>query len=264
VLHASGTSNQGHVRPTNEDCFGIDAPLGLCVVADGMGGHNAGEVAARMAVDAVTEYIRKSASNRAGGYGPFGVNPSLSHDGNLLQTAIQLANIEILEAAMSTPGFSGMGTTIVAAFVRGQRLSVAHVGDSRLYLRSGKRLRQLTRDDSWTATVLAHDSRTNGSQLRNHPLGHALTNVVGTHPRTEVHITEATLESGDLLLLTTDGVHGPLDVGRMERVLADGGDASRLAASLVAAALTHGSCDNCTAIVAEYLTDSSTTQSHSV
>ena len=91
------------------------------VVADGMGGHQAGEVAARLAVDTVTGYVRGAAANRAGGYGPFGFNPSLSHDGNLLQTAVHLANMQILEAAIDAPGRSGMGTTIVVAFVRGDR-----------------------------------------------------------------------------------------------------------------------------------------------
>lgn len=255
VLHAFGISDKGRVRATNEDCFSIDEGLGLCIVADGMGGHNAGEVAARIAVDTVSGYVRGAASNRAGAYGPFGVNPSLSHDGNLLQTAVHLANMQILERAVSAQECSGMGTTIVAAFVRGRCLSIAHVGDSRLYLLSQGRLRQLTNDDSWTASVLAQDPETDAATLRNHPLRHALTNVVGAHPRTDVHITEATLEAGDVLALTTDGVHGPLDERRIEQILAEGGDAAGKAGSLVAAALSTGSRDNCTAVVAEYLPD---------
>ena len=253
MLHAFGITDKGLVRATNEDCFCVDEGLGLCVVADGMGGHNAGEVAARIAVDTVSGYVRGAASNRAGAYGPFGANPSLSHDGNLLQTAVHLANMQILEQAVSAKECSGMGTTIVAAFVRGRSLSIAHVGDSRLYLLSQGRLRQLTDDDSWTASVLAQDPGADAAMLQHHPLRHALTNVVGgAHPQTDVHITEATLEAGDVLALTTDGVHGPLDERRIEQILVEGVDAASKAGNLVAAALATGSRDNCTAVVAEY------------
>ena len=254
VLRAYGITDKGRVRPTNEDCFGIDERVGLCVVADGMGGHNAGEVASRIAVDTVTGYIRKSAT-AVSAYGPFGFNPSLSREGNLLQTAIRLANVEIMETADSSPECLGMGTTIVAALVRDNRLSIAHVGDSRLYLFDGTRLRQLTHDDSWTAAVLAQNPETDSEVLRHHPLRHALTNVVGTHPRTEVHLAEERLEGGELLVLTTDGVHGLLDEHNIEQVLHDREDAAKMAERLVAAALAQGSRDNCTAIVATFVAD---------
>ena len=109
MLRAYGLSDKGHVRHTNEDCFGIDEHLGLCVLADGMGGHNAGEVAARMVVDTVTDYVRSAASNKAGAYGPFGTDPRLSHDGNLLRTAVHLANTQILEAAVTMRECQGWG-----------------------------------------------------------------------------------------------------------------------------------------------------------
>lgn len=255
MLRAYGLTDKGHVRPTNEDCFDIDDRLGLCIVADGMGGHNAGEVAARIAVDTVADYMRTAASSRAEAYGPFGVNSALSHDGNLLRTAVHLANTQVLEAAVTARECSGMGTTIVAAFVRGARLSVAHVGDSRLYVLSARRLRQVTDDDSWTASLLARDPRADMAALQHHPLRHALTNVVGAQPYTDVHVADETLREGDLLVLTTDGVHGPLDERRIEELLVEGEDVAWMAASLVAAALSSGGRDNCTAIVAQYLPD---------
>src|SRR3954465_15729580 len=97
-----------------------------------MGGHNAGEVAARLAVDAVLEYVGRRREHP--GSWPFGFDPALSCDGNLLRTAIHLGNVQIREGALASDEFAGMGTTIVAARVREGRLSVAHVGDSRLYL----------------------------------------------------------------------------------------------------------------------------------
>ena len=255
MLRAYGLSDKGHLRASNEDCFGIDEGLGLCVLADGMGGHNAGEVASQMAVDIVTDYVRSASGNRAGAYGPFGSRPDLSHDANVLRTAVHLANTQILEAGITTSECSGMGTTIVAAFVRGNRLCLAHVGDSRMYLFRGHRLRQLTADDTWTATVLARDPRADLSALQTHPLRHALTNVVGAHPKTEVHLAEEVLQAGDLLLLTTDGVHGVVEDQAIEELLDEGRDAAGAAAALIAASLARGSRDNCTAIVAQYFTE---------
>lgn len=254
MIRAYGSTDKGPLRPINEDHFGIDERLGLCVLADGMGGHNAGEVAARMAVDAVTDYVQLAIRDETAGDGhtswPFGFEPSLSHSGNLLRTAVLVANVQILEAAVSVDQYSGMGTTIVVALVSEGRLSVAHVGDSRLYL-FGPRLRQLTRDDSWMARVLAADSRADGLLLQHHPMRNALTNVVGVSACTDVHVIEEELHGGELIALTTDGVHGVLDEGRVEELLA-AGDIEAVSRSLVTAALARGSRDNCTAVVAEF------------
>lgn len=254
MLRAYGSTDRGPLRPTNEDCFGIDEHLGLCILADGMGGHNAGEVAARMAVDAVTDYVRLAILHGAARDDdmswPFGFAPSLSRAGNLLRTAVLVAHVQILDAAMSVDRYSGMGTTIVVTLLSEGRLSVAHVGDSRLYL-FGARLRQLTRDDSWMVRVLAADSRAGRLLPRNHPMRNALTNVVGVGACIDVHVTEEELGGGARLGLTTDGVHGVLDEGRVEQLLAEG-DIQAASRNLVAAALACGSRDNCTAVVAEY------------
>jgi protein phosphatase len=247
VLRAAGFTDKGGIRPTNEDCFGIDEALGLCVVADGMGGHNAGEVASRIAVDAVIDYVRASDSEW-----PFGYDAALSPDANLLRTAIQIANLQILEAAVTTNDYAGMGTTIVAARVTGGRVAIAHAGDSRLYLLNSRGLRQMTNDDSWVATMLANSPAADAMLLMHHPMRNALTNVVGTRARTDVHVVEETLTGGELLLLTTDGVHGVMDHRRMREVLTEDDDPARVAARVVAAAIARGSDDNCTAIVARY------------
>jgi serine/threonine protein phosphatase PrpC len=259
VLRAYGVSDQGKIRPTNEDRFAIHEELGLCVIADGMGGHNAGEVAAHLAVEAVVEFVREraglpldQAGERDSGLWPFGFDPALTADGNLLRTAIHLANVQILETALSAGQYAGMGTTIVAARVADGRLSVAHVGDSRLYMFAGRRLRQVTRDDSWIATVLAHDPQADPLLLQLHPMRNALTNVVGARPRTDVHVVEEQLAGGELLLLTTDGVHGVLDDPRIEQLMGDDEDPGEIARHVIATALVRGSRDNCTAIVARY------------
>ena len=263
MLQAWGVSETG-ARPTNQDRFAIDEDLRLSVIADGMGGHNAGEIAARTAVDAVLDVVRGRQRarhpNARAAFGsplgwPFGFDPSLSEAGNLIRTAIYLANVRVLEEAGHSIAYAGMGTTIVAALVVDGRLSVGHAGDSRLYRLGGGRLRQLTGDDSWMATLMANDPRADASLLQHHPMRHVLTNVVGSRRTTDVHVVEEPLAKGDRLLLTTDGVHGVLDDSLLEGLLADSHDLAGAASAVVRAAIARGSRDNCTAIVAQYCED---------
>ncbi|MCC7415944.1 MAG: serine/threonine-protein phosphatase [Acidobacteria bacterium] len=247
VLRACGITDQGRIRPTNEDCFAIDERLNLLVIADGMGGHNAGEVAARLAVDAVVDAVAAGTGQR-----PFGDDPSLSRVGNLLRTAVLLANARIRAAAVASSACAGMGTTIVAAIACGGRLSVAHVGDSRLYLLGPAGLRQLTADDSWMASELARDPSADPWVLQHHPMRHALTNVVSGRAGTAVHVIEEALSGGELILLTTDGVHGSVDAPRLEQLLREHDALPDLVAEVIRTALTHGSRDNCTAVAGRY------------
>ena len=250
-MRAHAVTDKGRVRPINEDCWAVDEARGVCVVADGMGGHQAGEVASRIAVNAVTGFLASAATN--GHDWPFGYDHSLAYVGNRLRTAIHFAHVEVLRAAVTSERYAGMGTTIVAAMVDGNRLAVGHVGDSRLYLLAGAHIRQLTHDDSWMASMLAEDPAADMSRFARHPMRNALTNAVGTSRRTDVHVVEETLSGGELLLLSTDGVHGELDDDRIEQLMLDSGDLQQTATNLVAAALARGSHDNCTALVARYI-----------
>lgn len=250
MLRAYGITDKGRIRPTNEDCFAVDERLRLSVVADGMGGHQAGEVAARIAVEAIVDFIGRPGPCLAW---PFGYEASLSDAGNRVRTAILLANLRVLEAAGTSPDYAGMGTTIVVALVSDGRLVVGHVGDSRLYLLTAGRLRRVTDDDSWMASMLAYDPDVDPVELQRHPMRHALTNVVGTKRRTDVHIVEEDLAAGDVMLLTTDGVHGVLDERRIEQMAVRARTIEETAASLIGAALACGSRDNCTAVVGQYV-----------
>ena len=248
MLRASGFSDRGRVRPTNEDCFAIHEDLGLCIVADGVGGHNAGEIAARMAVDAVADHFRLANHNW-----PFGVDDRLSPAGNRIRNAILLANSQIHETALSTNQCAGMGTTLVAAWISSGRLTVGHVGDSRLYIVADGMLRQVTQDDSWLASMLAADPSHDPLLLQHHPMRHALTNVIGARRSTDVHVLEEPLTGGELLLLTTDGVHGVLDERRIASLMTRGDDLHTIAQNLVISAMSRGTRDNCTAVVARYI-----------
>lgn len=251
MLRAFGITDKGRSRPTNEDYFAVDEALGLCVVADGMGGHNAGEVAARMAVDAVVDYCRLAEADQW----PFGFDRALSVDANALRTAVHVANLRIREAAVDTAKYAGMGTTIVAARVIGERLVFAHAGDSRLYVFAHGLLRQLTEDDSWVATVLAREPDADRVSLAHHPMRNALTNVIGSRGHTDVHVGERILLGGEVLLLTTDGVHGVVDDTRLEGILRAEAAPVAAATEVVAAAMARGSHDNATAVVARYACD---------
>src|SRR5579864_8549543 len=207
VIDALGLTDPGPVRKTNEDCFFCDASLGLFIVADGLGGHVAGEVASSLAVETISGFIRRTEDDGEFSW-PYGIDSALSFAGNLLRTAVHLANRRVFRAAERNDEYTGMGTTVVAALVSGARLAVANAGDSRLYLFREGRLTQLTHDDTWAATLLASQA---GDQRGTPPARstrHVLTNVVGARDETEVHVAEQDLVSGDIIFLSSDGLHG--------------------------------------------------------
>jgi protein phosphatase len=252
VLRASGVTEKGTVRAINQDCLAIDERLQLMILADGMGGHNAGEVASRLAVETVLTRARHDLDGGFVEVWPHGFVDDLSIPANVLRTAIHLANASVLESSHASADLAGMGTTIVAAVVQDGRLSVAHVGDSRLYLWAQGRLRLLTRDDSWIAAVLETNPGVDRAVLQKHPMRHALTGVVGSVSRTNVHVYEEMLKGNERIVLTTDGVHGPLGEARIGELMAGGGSPEEVAATLVSSALSSGSHDNCSAIAAFY------------
>jgi serine/threonine protein phosphatase PrpC len=143
-----------------------------------------------------------------------------------------------------------MGTTIVAAIIEGSQLAFCGVGDSRLYLLGPAGLVQLTHDDSWVATVLAHEPGVDESTLAHHPMRHVLTSVVGARDETDVEIGECALRGGETLLLCSDGLHGTLDDLTIELILAGGGTVEQMAERLVVAALDRNANDNVTALLA--------------
>jgi protein phosphatase len=216
-----------------------------------MGGHEAGEVASRLAIEAITGFIRRSAADSDFSW-PYGLDGNLSYDGNRLRTAIHLANRRIFRAAESNDDYSGMGTTIVSLLANGSRMAIGHVGDSRLYLLRGHTLEQLTQDDSWAATILAHDPRVKPADLAHHPMRNVLTNVLGAREQVDVHLAERDLKAGDVMLLCSDGLHGVLDVDEVTGLLQQTTDVVAAARSLVDAALENGARDNVTALVVRY------------
>ena len=236
-------------RPTNEDCVLWDPALSLMAIADGMGGHNAGEVASRLALDAAREFLRESLTDDV--TWAYRRDPELSLTANRLVNAVKLANREILRAAEGHAELSGMGTTLVLGIVEDSRLTFASVGDSRLYALAGSKLRQLTRDDSWVA-MLSAETGVDASLLKKHPMNHVLTSVVGARPELEVKVQEVDLEEGETLVMCTDGLHGVLADEVIQRTLEAETDLGQAAERLVQSALENRSRDNVTVLVARY------------
>ena len=247
MLRAYGVSDVGRVRKTNEDAFVSDVDLRLFAVADGMGGHKAGEVASRLAIDALTAFIRRTADDLESSW-PFGIDQALSIDGNRLRTGIHLANRRVFRAAEASDDYSGMGATIVSLLVNGSRIAVAHVGDSRLYSFADGLLRQVTDDDSMAA-VLAHESGLSPEEIARHPMRNVLTSVLGARDQVAVHSREWDLGRREILLLCSDGLHGAIDGDSIRRILAGARDVEAAARQLVETALDRGSRDNVTAVV---------------
>jgi protein phosphatase len=227
LIHG-GATDTGNVRATNQDQLLADGDL--VAVADGMGGHAAGEVASRLAIEALRD--------------AFAADPTA--DG--LVAAVHAANRLVYERAEADPALHGMGTTLVAVALVGASLAVVNVGDSRAYLLQDGRLRRLTSDHSLVAE-LVRSGAISEDQARTHPQRNILTQVVGVDPSVEPYVGEAIPERGDRLLLCTDGLFNELDEAQIASILASVADPADAAARLVDAANRAGGTDNITALV---------------
>ncbi len=243
VLSAAGLSDRGLVRTNNEDQWGMDAESGLFIVADGLGGHNSGEIASSIAVRTFMDLASQRRSTAAQA-------PGLSERRKLLEAWIKAANRAVYDRALASAKDAGMGTTVVAAWAGAEDLAYAHAGDSRLYLCREGRLERLTWDHSW-----AEDQVRRGllspEQARRPDVSSALTRAVGLQADVSVDVAGRALEPGDVLLLATDGLTNMVPDAEIERILGvyrlAAGEAAR---SLVERAKAAGGADNITVVVA--------------
>ncbi len=238
-------SDKGLARTHNEDSFFADKDLGLFVVADGMGGHSAGDVASRMAVEVLSGYIRKSCSGIEPLIGSSGLGRSAAS--NRLVSGIRLANQVVCDAAKNYPSWKGMGTTIVAALVDGNRVSIAHAGDSRAYLVRSGTISQLTDDHSVVAERvrkgLMSKEEAEGSGIRN-----LITRALGNDEALEVDVTEIHIVDGDRLLLCSDGLSTMVADEEVLKIMANDDAPESACTRLVDAANNNGGTDNITVV----------------
>ncbi len=244
-VHAAGHTDTGPVRSANEDALRLDVGLGLFAVADGMGGHRAGEVAASLALDALVDQV--TASRQPGFEWPYGRDDARVSAANELAHAVRAANARVVEAGERDPELAGMGTTLTALAVGSGHVAIASVGDSRGYLVRDGAVQLLTHDDTWLASVLGRDAAREAS-ARAHPMRHVLTSIVGSRDGAAPEVVTHDARSGDIFVLTTDGLHNVVDDDTIGRLAAEGG-LEEAAARLVGEALARRTTDNATALV---------------
>jgi serine/threonine protein phosphatase PrpC len=241
----------GRRRKGNEDSYLANAEERLFVVADGMGGHAAGEIASRVAVEAINEFITLTRGDREITW-PFELDASISYDGNRLKTAIRHANQRVLETTQEKAEYEGMATTVVAVLVEEERVNVAHVGDSRVYLLRGGELSQLTSDHSWVNEQI-QNGVISPDQARSHPLRNVVTRALGGKSDLRVDHRGLKAEAEDILLLCTDGLTTMLPDEEIQQCLLKWApDIDRAAQELVNGANEHGGEDNITVLLIRF------------
>jgi protein phosphatase len=250
MLTAHGITHPGRVRNRNEDTFLCDLEQSLFVVGDGMGGHHAGEVASKLAVEAIRVFLARTRDGDKVTW-PYGIDPALSFDANRVATAIRLANRRVFKASETSEDYTGMGTTLVVALANEGRIVFSSVGDSRIYSFADGTLTQLTQDDTWV-TMLQAKGTLDPAAIAHHPMKHVLTNVVGARDQVDCRVQERVLAGEETFLLSSDGLHGTLDVPTIEGILRSDAAPDVLAETLVEQALERGSTDNITALVVRY------------
>ena len=235
MLGAFGLSDPGCVRRNNEDSFLVDSDLGLYLVADGMGGAQAGEHASRIAVDTVREYIRSTPN---GGM-------------DTLVAAFEAANRRVMSEAEGDVALEGMGTTLVGFLERGDDGYVASVGDSRAYLFEEDDLTSLTEDQTWVNEV-GRRLGIEETNLKTHPMRHVLTMAIGVSAPLRVGHYRIRPSVGAQILLTSDGLHGVVSAEEITEILSSPISLDAKCHSLVEAARREGGPDNITAVLLQY------------
>lgn len=220
----------GNVREHNEDSLTVLPPL--FAVADGMGGHEAGEVASEITINTLNDLAPQSA------------------DAEALARAVVAANLNVIKAPSQGVGREGMGTTLTAAILEKERLVIAQVGDSRAYLLHNGSLQQLTRDHSLMADMIEAGQLTE-AEARVHPNRSVITRAIGSDPHMQPDLYELNVETGDRLLLCSDGICGMIEDHEIVSIMRQAPSAQSCADQLVEAALAAGGFDNATAVVVD-------------
>ncbi|MDQ3168749.1 MAG: protein phosphatase 2C domain-containing protein [Acidobacteriota bacterium] len=245
-------THPGLRRGSNEDAHAARPDLGLFIVADGMGGHAAGEVASRAAADTIEVFTQDTRSRDLNITWPFSFDPALSIDANRLTAAFRLANRHIADRVAAEQELRGMATTVSAVLLHETGSGavqgvIGHVGDSRVYLYRGGELRQVTDDHSWVGEQIRAGVMTD-ADARRHPWRNVVTRAISGGADPDVDVVELPLQAGDRLLLCSDGLSGVV----LEDVIAalmSGGTLESTCEALIAAANDAGGPDNITTVL---------------
>ena len=242
VTNGGGATARGPVREVNEDRVLCEDRYGLYAVFDGVGGHNAGEVAAQLALETLAGYIARSAGNDDDTW-PLGWDPRFSATSNRLRTAVVLANQRVHLAAQSDRALQGMATTVAAVLIAGNVVSFAHVGDSRIYRLAPGSPRLLTDDDAATVDQLDADGERIGSRR-------ALTRALGAEAEVTPSMAEMPAPAQLRLLICSDGLHGVIGLEELDPGAYEGAPAD-VATRLMTQAIQAGTRDNVSVLVVD-------------
>lgn len=246
-VEVAGKTDVGCVRTNNEDNFGFDARTGVFIVCDGMGGAAAGEVASKMGVDTVLTYFNEAA--KSGHYPQIGeVIEGYSEQANALASAIRLANTVVHEAGSQHNARAGMGSTIVAALVKGNFFSIAHVGDSRIYLIRNGEIQQLTNDHSLVMEQVRRGMITREEAARS-DMQNIIIRALGSEDKVQPDVDDMVALPGDTLLLASDGLTKHLDDARMLEIVTQARSLDNACDDLIQAAKDNGGDDNITCLL---------------
>jgi PPM family protein phosphatase len=248
---AYGMTDVGLQRDHNEDSYAVLSEYGLYIVADGMGGHRAGDVASRIATDSITEFFRSTANDDA--TWPIAFDANLTEDENRLLSGILIANRRIFERSIRSRECAGMGTTVVGAVFskRRNRIYVGHVGDSRAYRVRGGAIQQLTRDHSLINDYLMAMPELTEEQRAELPKN-VITRALGMHDNVAVDLMSDEPRIGDVYLLCSDGLSGMLTDEQIRDLVVLSRDTTEMCRRLIAQANEHGGDDNITVLVVRF------------
>jgi len=238
-------TDKGKVRDNNEDSVLVGEELNFAAVADGMGGHNSGELASSIAVKVLKEQLETLIKGKIK---PPDFNSAFSLETNQLGFAATLANKIIYEASKNMPENKGMGTTLSGIFINGNKASIAHIGDSRIYVLRGGKLQQITQDHSLVMEQVRKGIITK-EQAEVSKMQNILTRALGTREKSEIDSMEFELAGNDRFLMCTDGLFKPLSETEIEKTMADNPDPSAACEVLVAKANDAGGPDNVTVAI---------------
>ncbi|MGZ5494329.1 MAG: Stp1/IreP family PP2C-type Ser/Thr phosphatase [Thermoanaerobaculia bacterium] len=245
-VKTAGLTHVGRQRQHNEDSFLVENTARLFLVADGMGGHAAGEIASRIAVDSISEFILHTKEDD--GTWPHAYDEQFKRSTNRLMAAVRMANTRVLEAMRKDARLRGMGTTVVAAIADGDVMSFAHVGDSRAYLIRDNALTRITNDHSWVFEQVQAGMLTE-AEAEKHPLRNVITRALGGALQVNPDASEIHAKPGDMFLLCSDGLTGMVPEDEILRIVAENADPVVACQKLIDEANERGGLDNITAIL---------------
>src|SRR6476620_361718 len=258
TIDAFGLTDVGRKRKHNEDAFALDLNDGLFIVADGMGGHAAGEVAAKITVETIGEFIAATRQKEEAPW-TFRYDTKLQFNSNRLAIAIEKANERVMAAVAAQPWLKGMGTTVVAGLLNEKVLSLAHVGDSRAYLYRAGELSRLTDDHSWvheqvTAGILTEE------EAKTHPLKNVVTRALGGGPSVSPDLQELVFSVGDRYLFCSDGLTTMVSDEEIHDTASTVRQPQSLCQKLVDLANEKGGVDNITVVVVDIFNSADATE----